>query len=104
MTVTRLTYAQIASWVLFAIAVGVAGIVSLELLAAEAIYGTTQLDRHPTLYAIVIVMILNPIIFGIAGLIKTSPQRRTIVAIASLAIVTAYALLAFALLPEFVYG
>ncbi len=99
MGLNRRALGGLASWLLFGAALALASVLSLELMVAEAIWGTSQLNSHPLLYGLVVLLVLSPLISAAAGLIRTSAKRRTAVASALLCFLALYGLFVFGLLP-----
>lgn len=78
-TLMERTFANVASWALFLVAMAVAVIWSLFLLSAAATFGFGQvIAAGPWAIAVVTYLLSMPLIFGSIGLLKSSAARRFI--------------------------
>lgn len=82
------------SRILFYAAVALSSLLTFVLLASAANFGFGQvIAAGPTAMLIVAVMLLNPVIFGLLGLVKGSPRWQLIAASAMLTLLLLYTLL-----------
>ena len=86
---------NVASWVLFGLALALATFVSFLLLVAESVWGMTQVyAAGPAVVVLVVYLVTMPLVFGAIGLLRSTARRRVIAATAILVSLVAYMFMA----------